>query len=98
VQIHRVPHASVGEWNDDGKFLVRLQAYVANDALVEDGVDGGAVIGGTMGVAMERGPLRSRIAHFGPSFPVGVTGFDPRRRPTLYGHYDRLGGAVKKQC
>ena len=52
-----------------GKPRSVLQPDMADDALVQDGVDGLAVVGGPVGVAVQRGALGGRIAH-GGSLPL----------------------------
>ena len=65
MQIHDVPDPSIGQGNDNWKCLVGLQAHMADDALVQDGVDGLAVVGGAVGIAMQPGALGCRFAHDG---------------------------------
>ena len=57
VEVDDVPVTSVGEGDDHGEASVGLEADVADQALVQDGVDGLAVVDGPVRVAMQRGAL-----------------------------------------
>ena len=74
VQVDDVAVTPVGQRDDDGEALVGAQADVADEALVQDGVDGLAVVGGTMCVAVQRAALRGGFAHCALSFVRGERG------------------------
>ena len=63
VEVDDVPVTSVGEGDDHGEAAVRLEPDVADEALVQDGVDGLAVVGGPVRVAVQRGALRCGVTH-----------------------------------
>jgi hypothetical protein len=57
VEIDDVPVTSVGEGNHHGEAAVGLEADVAHEALVQQGVDRLAVVNGPVRIAMQRGAL-----------------------------------------
>ena len=95
VQVDDVTDPSVGQRNHDRESLVGLEADVADNAFVQNAVDGRTVIGRPVGVAVHRRAFGDHFAH-GEHFlsPRGCTrleGVLGRRR-----NYDPSTPTVKK--
>ena len=71
-RVDDVPDPPVGQRYHDGVALVSLEAHMADDAFVQNTVDGLAVIGRPVGVAVHSRALGDHVAH-GEHFLSGAT-------------------------